>query len=286
MLYDVNGNLVNTVYNSNGQQIYQAYDVDGNAVIMSGTTLRVMSYNVGQWYIGTNTNVPTDKYSEYYAMQREIVSKYNLDVMAVQEYYDPFSSGHSTESVIGEFFTDQKHNTNSTYRAKATYTNGYEQSNYSEVYFADGNRSYIKSSIEVDGKTIWLLNAHLETSGQEATKVAESTELLEAVSNLEYFIIMGDFNTVCRSVSDPEYTTIMKQFIDAGYHSANCSAQHGFIDTWTSGTTASGTWYPCDQIITSANIAITSVIADQTKVTDDLGDVIDHIPIVATLIVL
>ena len=107
------------------------------------------------------------------------------------------------------------------------------------------------------------------------------------VQNEPYFIITGDFNTVCKSVNDTEYTTIMKQFIDAGYHSANCSAQHGFLDTWTAGSTASGTWYPCDHIITSANISMNTVIVDTTKidVAEQTGQAIDHLPIVAYLTV-
>ena len=285
-VYDKLGNKLNEVFDIDGLELSHAYDIDGNEVLnktpTAPTDLTVMTYNIGQWYTGNNANVPTANYEQYYNLQRSIIFAYNPDIASFQEYYDPFSSGHTVDDVIGEYFTDHKNNATSGYKAKAIYSNGYELSDYSETNFAVGNsRSYIKTSIQCEGRTIWLINAHLETSTYESAKVAESTELLNAVANLEYFIIMADFNTVCKSVNDEEYTTIMKQFIDAGYHSANCSEQHGFIDTWTSGSSASGTWYPCDQIITSANIDINNVVADQTKVTDDIANAIDHIPLIA-----
>ena len=283
MIYDIDGAQLPAAYEYAGTELEEAYDIDKNIVYTKSTPLVVMSYNVGQWYIGNTSNVPTSKYSDYYTLQRSIISAYNPDVVGFQEYYDPFSSGHSVSSVIGEYFTAHKNNATSGYLAKAVYTNGYNISNYSYVNFVTGTRGYIKCSITVAGKTIWIINAHVETSSREAEKVAQSREVFEAVASLEYFIILADLNTVCKSVNDEEYTTIMKQFIDAGYHSANCSSQHGFIDTWTDSTTASGTWYACDHIITSANIDITDVTVDLQKTTSGFGDVIDHIPIIARL---
>lgn len=284
-IYDGTGTQLNACYDGEGNALQYAYDGEGNLIFTSRETdLKVMTYNIGQWYIGDGSNVPTAKYSDYYALQRGMLASDDADIVGFQEYYDPFSSGHTVESVIGEYFTNHVNNAVSGYSAKAIYSNGYALSNYEEVPFVNGaGRNYIKASIVVNGKTVWIINAHLDTSNNESAKVAQAQELFDAVENLEYFIILADFNTVCKSTSDEEYTTIMKQFIDAGYHSANCSAQHGFIDTWTDGTTSSGTWYPCDQIITSANIDMLSVYTDRTKVTDNLGDVIDHIPLIAEL---
>jgi len=289
MIYDINGNQLNVCYDKNGNRLNIAYDKDGNVVYRAGdsTQLTVMSYNVGQWYCGTGSNVPTDYYQTFYELQRAIMAEHNPDVASFQEYYEPFSEGHTVDDVIGDYFTYHVNNSDGAYNSKAIYTNGYAIDNYLKVSFGDGSgRSYLRSTITVDGKQIWLLNAHLSTSSAESQKVAQASTLLNVVSSLPYFILMGDFNTVCKSVNDEEYTTIMKQFIDAGYHSANCSEQHGFIDTWTSGNNASGTWYPCDQIITSSNIDIVSVIADTTKLDMIAGRfTIDHIPIVADLII-
>lgn len=284
MIYEVDGTPRGTAWDASGRQLTAAYDIEGNQVLADPVDMVVMTYNVGQWYIGNGSNIPTAKYAEYYALQREILAKYDADVVGFQEYYDPFSSGHTVESVIGEYFTAHVNNAISGYSAKAIYTKGYAIGDYQAISFITGSsQNYIKGSITVGGRTVWLLNAHLATSSQEANKVAQAAELCAAVSALDYFIIFADFNTVCKSVNDTEYTTIMKQFIDAGYHSANCSEQHGFIDTWTGGTSLADTWYPCDQIITSANISINSVVADQTKVEDLIDETIDHVPLVAEI---
>lgn len=283
MVYTKNGVGISTIYNRSGQRLTQAYDIDENELL--NNTIRVMTYNIGQWYIGNGSNVPSADYTTFYNLQRLILSTYAPDVVGFQEYYEPFSSGHTVESVIGDFFTNHANSGTSGYPAKATYTKGFPISDYTKTDFtASSSECYTKGKISVGGKEIWILNAHLATSSNEANKVAESTELLNVVSGLQYFVILADFNTVCKSVSDTEYITIMKQFIDAGYHSANCSQQHGFIDTWTGSNTAGGTWYPCDQIITSANINIETVIAGTIKISVLSGQfVIDHIPLVADL---
>lgn len=286
-VYDANGNQLTAVFGADGRRLSRAYGADGNVIYSNEpANLIVMTYNVGQWYIGNGSNVPSAKYEQYYQLQRQIMSANNPVIAGVQEYFDPFSTGHSVEAVIGDYFTNHVNNEISGDSAKAIYTNGYALSNYEQISFVNGTgRNYIKASIDVNGKTVWVINAHLDISTNESAKVAQARELFEAVSNLEYFIIMADFNTVCKSVNDEEYTTIMRQFIDAGYNSANCSAQHGFIDTWTESTNANGTWYPCDQIITSANIDILNVYADQTKVTDNIDEMIDHLPLIAELTV-
>lgn len=140
-----------------------------------------------------------------------------------------------------------------------------------------------RCTITVEGIGITVFNTHLATSSQESTKVAQSVLICNMLSSYNRFILCGDFNTVCKSVNDEEYTTIMKQFVDAGYHVANCSNQHGFTDTWTEGSTADGTWYPCDHVITSKNILIDDVYIDTTKLTDGLSETIDHVPFIAEL---
>lgn len=284
MIYDADGTPRSTAWDASGGLLASAYDMEGNQLLAEPVDMVVMTYNVGQWYIGDGGNIPSAKYADYYALQRGIISKYDPDIVAFQEYYDPFSSGHTVESVIGEYFSNHVNNATSGYSAKAIYTKDLAIGNYQAVSFQTGSsQNYIKGSITVGGRTVWLLDAHLATSSQESNKVAQAAELFAAVSVLDYFIIFADFNTVCKSVSDTEYTTIMKQFIDAGFHSANCSEQHGFIDSWTGGKSLLDTWYPCDHIITSANISINRVVADQTKVEDLIDETIDHIPLVAEI---
>ena len=284
MIYKVDGTPRGSAWDASGQLLGVAYDIDENQVLADPVDMVVMTYNVGQWYIGSGSNVPSEKYAGYSTLQQSIISEYSPDIVGFQEYYDPFSSGYTVESVIGDYFTAHVNNATTGYSAKAIYTNGYAIGNYQAISFITGSsQCYIKGSITVGGRTVWLINAHLATSSQETNKVAQAAELCAAVSTLDYFIIFADFNTICKSVNDTEYTTIMKQFIDAGFNSANCSEQHGFIDTWTGGTTITDTWYPCDQIITSANISINSVVADHTKVEDLIDETIDHVPLVAQI---
>ena len=281
MIYDINGNQIGTVYDVNGNTLTQAYDINGNPLIEQGegTTLTVMTYNIGQWYTGIGSNVPTDKYDSYSSLQKQIFSAVNPDIACLQEYYDPFSSGHTVESVMGDYY-DYINHSGSGYAQKATMTKGYPMSGYATTTMT-GGQSYTECTIEVDGKTVYIINAHLATSSQEANKVAQAQTLCNHLKTLNSFILFGDFNTVCKSVEDTEYTTIMKQFVDAGFNVANCSAQFGFKDTWTGGSTASGTWYPCDHIITSADISMANVRVNTIKLTDGLSDTIDHIPLIA-----
>lgn len=284
MIYDKDGSQLVSAYDVNGDALAQAYDIDGNELIEPptppiGTNLTVCSYNIGQWYNGSGANVPSAKYETYYTLQRATLSAIGADIIAFQEYWEPFSSGHAVADVIGEFFTSSyRYTGGGTYVKKAIYANGYTVSNGTYTTFTAGTEGYQKATVEVDGKQIWIINAHLATSSNESRKVAEAQQLAGIVSNMERFIIFGDFNTVCKSVNDTEYTTIMKQFVDAGYNVANCSGQFGFKDTWFG---ADSSQYPCDHIITSANIHINSVAVNNQKFLTPTGDTIDHIPLIA-----
>lgn len=275
MIYDVQGNEISSAYAIDGGALSQAYDVQGNELI--DDSFVVMSYNV-QWMSGINSDM---------TMQASILNAYHPDVIGFQEFQKAVSSQMPSwvNTLVPEYQTLMGN-----YGNKNALSSKYAMTNFTTVPFAtqtmDG-QSYSTATITVDGKSIFLLNAHLTTSDYEETKVEQAGEVFDALQGHEYFILMGDFNTVCKTVNDTEYTTIMKQFVDAGYNVANCSPQHGFTDTWTSGSTAIGTWYPCDHIITSANISINNVIVDTTKidVVAQTGQSIDHLPIVAYLTV-
>ena len=273
MIYDVHGNEISSVYTLDGGALTQAYDVQGNELI--DDSLVVMSYNV-QWMTGINSDM---------TMQASILNAYHPDVIGFQEFQKAVSS--QMPSWVNTLLPDYQ-TLMGNYGNKNGISSKYTMSNFATVPFTtqtmDG-QSYSTATITVDGKSIFLVNAHLTTSDYEATKVEQAEEVFDALQGHEYFILMGDFNTVCKSVNDTEYTTIMKQFADAGYNCANCTAQFGFKDTWTSGSTAGGTWYPCDHIITSSNITIDTVVVDTSKITvaTQTGQSIDHLPIIATL---
>ena len=268
-IYDYSGNLLSSVYNKDGQRITVAYDVEGNR--LSSSNFVVMSYNI-QHFTGLNANE---------TMQAEIFDRYSADFIGFQEFqmYNQWTVPAAATRLLGD---DYPYLEMFLYGNKNAFASKYEITDMETIPHTtqtmDG-QSYSTGIIEVDGKEIFMVVSHVTTSDYEATKVEQVGEIFEAVQGHERFIIMADFNTVCKSTSDTEYTTIMKQFVDAGYNIANCSEQHGFINTWTDGYTTSATWYPCDNIITSANISIDGVVVDTQKIT------IDHIPMIAYLTV-
>jgi len=270
-IYDYTGAEQYNAYSKNGTALAQAYDINGNALL---SDLVVMSYNV-QWFSGINSNQ---------SMQEAILNTYNADIIGLQELGASMPSLGDT-LLSGYPYIQLGSQTNKTGFASKLALSNVSSANFTNQ--ASETRGYQKAYFIAKGKTICWINTHLETSTYETVKVAQAQEIFNLVQNEEYFIITGDFNTVCKSVNDTEYTTIMKQFIDAGYHSANCSSQHGFLNTWTADSTVSGTWYPCDHIITSANIDIDTVTVDTTKITvaEQTGQSIDHLPIVAYLII-
>ena len=272
-IYDINGDSLSSVYGMSGSQIGQAYDIDGNPLMSEPAELVVMTYNI-QWCTGINANE---------TMQASILSEYNADIIGLQEVRTGSGAIPEPMKTLLENSYDYIYQGNQ--NNKTAFASKLALSDVYAHLFDTGTRGYQRAYFAIGNKNICWINTHLETSTKEEEKVAQAAEVYALVQNEPYFIITGDFNTVCLSVDDTEYTTIMKQFVDAGYNTANCSEQHGFIGTYTSGHTAGGTWYPNDMIITSANISIDSVVADQTKiaVAEQTSQAIDHIPLVAYL---
>lgn len=276
MIYNVNGAQLNTAYDVDGEELEQAYDIGGNPLMEQPVSqgLVVMTYNV-QWFSGLNADQQ---------MQQTIIDTYKADIIGLQEL-------HSAMPEVGTaVLSDYPYITLGAMSNKTGMASKIQLNNISAANFvnqASETRGYQKAYFTYNGKTICWVNTHLETSTFETVKVAQAAEVFALVQNETYFIITGDFNTTCKSTADTEYTTIMKQFLDAGYNSANCSEQHGFIDTWTSGSTAGGVWYPTDHVITSANIDIETVVADTLKIdiAAQTGQSIDHIPLIALLTV-
>lgn len=271
-VYDLNGNEIYSVYDVNGNALTQAYDIDANPLLdLDPVNLTIMTYNV-QWFSGLNANE---------TMQNEIISTYDADIIGLQElgtntmpdvgtrvlsdYPYIYMGGQPNRSGIASK-VQLRSVSSSTFVNQGGETRGYQR-----CYFSAG------------GRTVCWINTHLATSSNESAKVAQAGEVFDMVQNEEYFIITGDFNTGGGYTTDaPEYTTIMKQFIDAGYHSANYSNQHGFYKTWINGKTAESSGAATDQIITSANITINNVILDTIKISyADGTQTIDHIPFVA-----
>ena len=272
-IYNVSGNNINIIYDISKNLLTKAYDQNGIQIFPSidpsDYNFKVMSFNNQAWTGGNAW--------EYTG---PIIADYDVDIIGMQE-----SRVSANLSNLGYVYSAIGSQSNDNVVVSKYTLSSITEKKYDENRTDTAGRSYQKMYFTFNGKTVALFNTHLETSGYEAYKVAQAHELFEAVQNEDYFIITGDFNTVCKSVNDTEYTTIMRQFVDAGYNVANCSPQWGFKDTWTDGKTVSGTWYPCDHVMTSANIQISNVVVDTTKIAiceaNDL--VIDHLPIIAYL---
>lgn len=277
--FDVYGNRVGGGVSISGDMVETGFDITGETIIV-GESLVVMSYNV-QWWTGMNANEE---------IVSSIFNKYNPDIAGFQEYVTTKSLNDIS---IGTYLQNrwpylELADTTTPNNTKAVCSH-LELTDATTVYFPvySMSRSYQKMYVEYGGKKIALFHTHLDYDYQGSPttpKCQQAKELFDAVSNEEYFILFGDLNTCCKSTADADYINMIKQFVDAGYHCANCSEQFGFFDTWTDGTTLTdGAWEQTDNIITSSNILMNKVVVDTTKLEANTGMTIDHFPIVAYL---
>lgn len=281
MIFDFGGTSLYTAYNKNADQLIAAYDINGQSVYTADPSqiLKVATYNVGGWYIGSGTNVPTSLKFDYIALQKAILSAVDADIVCFQEYWNSFcADGTTADSVIGEYFTQQeKTNANTTWNGHVIASKSLSLSDYESIQFEhyySAAPSYEKCYITVGGKRICIFNTHLSTAAG-GQKEPQSQEMLEAVQDEPYFVLLGDFNT---EASD--YSSIVEKFVTAGYNSANLNGGNEWLATFY---TSAGVGKPTDQIITSANIEIVDVYVNDLKLTDSISDKIDHIPLIAEL---
>lgn len=284
-VYNKNGEPLATIYGKDGTPLNVAYDKNGN-VIYTASTFKVMSYNVGQWYIGNGYAVPTDKKSEYHTLQANTLANNPVDVLLIQEYLNEWCvDGSLASEFISPYFDYQNTTTPQGYIGHSTCTK-VPQSNYTSHPFTSHGANYPSfesCEIVVDGKTITLINTHLDYSS--AYQPSEIADLVNFVENLDYFIICGDFNCGAEAVGDSQYNVCIKPFVDKGYHASNCNGDN-WINTYYATADPEGTRYKTDNIITSANISIVNVYAYTEKLTDGIADKIDHIPLIAELSIL
>lgn len=289
MIYDINGNLLDSAYDIDSERLRYAYDKSGTVIYEDGgiVPVKVMTYNVGQWYIGDGSVVPAAKESEYRNLIDTMLSQNDPDILIMCEYDTTFSdSGTTAEAVLSEFFP---------------YINAHEYggknglgvaskfpiSNYERHMFTNSGstwHSYDSFTVTVGSMPITVIATHL-TYATESYRLAENEQLLSYVAGLDSFILAGDFNTThCDSESTSDFTNMIKPYIDAGYNVANCNNTHGFHITFRNTHDDSGYVGRLDNIITSSDLPIESVYVDNTKVTDTiLDEPLDHLPLIAVL---
>ena len=282
-LYDARGNQLLEVYDKNGNPLSEVYDKNGNVIWTSApTTLKVATYNVGDWGWGAGT-ISAEYKDSYLALQNTIFSNIDADVCGMQEWSTVFCSDGTLSSIVTDNYFDY------------LYGNGYwavgskiefdycETCSYYDVSVGGDYAKYNKVYFYVRGKRICLLNVHFAYEDQSIQE-AQHNEILNVANNEDYVIICGDFNTAIHTLEDEDYINCIKPFIDAGYSDANCG-DFGILSTYYNASTP-GTYRPAtDHIIVSPNITITNAYVDTTKLTDGLDQKIDLIPLVAELLI-
>ena len=239
-------------------------------------SLTVMTYNV-QYFSGLNADE---------TMQADILDEYEASVIGLQELRYEYKREVETDVFDPRYWNMR---VGYEFLPNGIATN-YGLSNVEHHLFTNQysteDKGYETAEMKFKGKTVFLVCTHLTTEAHNTEKYAQMGELLNLVSTKESFIIMGDFNTIGTNTSHEDYTSGIKMFVDAGYNVANCSDQHGFIGTFSDGTTSSSTFYPIDNIITSADFTMTNVRRDTIKIAkadEDGTKVIDHVALICDL---
>ena len=121
-------------------------------------------------------------------------------------------------------------------------------------------RSYTKGYVFLNGRKVCIICTHFSSTLEIAALNAQ--EMLEVVANENYFILCGDFNcNVFNKKSEVLYKNILGVFADAGYKLCNGGEKGDFLTLGDTELDSGG-----DIIVTSSNIVIKSVLADQQKV--------------------
>lgn len=285
-VYDAAGNRLLSVYDAQGNRLTRAYDAEGNVIYtIEPIALKVMTYNVGGWYIGSGTNVPTSKDALYYDLQKTILQNQNADILCLEEYWNQFSPDRTALSLLEQYYPYiHAEGGDTTYTGRCICSK-YPITNYTvNVYAQDtAGRYYDKATINVDGVPIDVIVTHLHPSDQ-AEKIRTAKILFDYTETLAYrWIVCGDFNSTLMDPFSETNAAIYNQFLNAGDHLANAGA-FGILPTACNSDNWAADSFAIDQIITSPDNTIDAVWTDLTKVNDDINDgKIDHVPLIAEI---
>ena len=280
-IYDANGNQLYHAYDADGNELNYAYDAEGNVIYRKeAITLKVMQYNVGQWYTGDGDNVPANKDAEYYALHNGMIQNADADILFINEYWNNISKLPRTALSMLEQYYPYIHAEDgaSGYYGRAICSK-YPLSNWTHhTYTNESTRYYDSAEITVNGVPITLVITHLSTD--QAKRMVQIPELITYLNSLDRFIAGGDYNTgVKPNIDDQRYETNVVPFIEAGFNMANFMV-NGQLVTCIDGD---GQDYCIDNIVASSNITFTDAYVDTTKTTDQINDKVDHMPLIAEI---
>lgn len=291
MIYDKSGTQVSDAFDVNGNDLQTAYDINDNTVFQKSlTTIKAMTYNVGQWYIGNGSVVPSADDEKYYTLQNGIIQRADADILFINEYRDQFSgTGRTALSLLSQYFPYiETRNGTSGYMGRAICSK-YPLYNYTVHNFTSGNTGYYydTAETEIDEKSVTLVVIHLMVNPEE-NRYVQAQELCNYLNTLNTFICAGDYNTGISpdygsdNTESTAYAHYVKLFTDKGFHTANFG-KNGFLVTCNDGVDGTGIDWDIDNIITSSNIEIDSAYVDTTKLTDGISAKTDHMPLIAEL---
>ena len=284
MVYDYVGDSVGVINDIYEEMPEFAYDINKNIVYKKGLPFTIMTYNVGSWY-GYGQSVPSQYASSYYEMHDTIFKKHKPDFVGIQEYNSVIGS-YSAESLIRQtcphFYGVDKISG----CAGRAFASKYQISSISDNLFShqDGGepRYYLKGYMVVNGKRICIISAHTSYNG--TYPYVQCNELLDVIESEEYFIVVGDMNWIVDEIGNTNYNLLTKVWEDKGYYSAS-GKQFGIKKTFYS---QSQGWHGIDQIFTSPNRRIESVLVDDTKTNEYASLIgtsrIDHCALIANVL--
>lgn len=286
MIYGVDGSPLAAAYSLNSA-IDTAYDISGEVVYSREQSIKVCSYNVGGWYIGSGTNVPAASDAAYYALQNGMISEIGADILCIQEFWTQFSqSGRTAASLLSQYYPYIHTEGGTTQYMGRAICSKYPIVSYTPHTFTGETRYYDCAEINVNGVTVYVFVTHLHPSNQ-ATKIAEATELCNFIKTQGYdnYIVCGDFNSTLYDPFSETNAAIYNQFINEGCALANDGA-FGILPTACNSADWANDKFAIDNIICSSGFTIESVATDLTKTTNAtvLADgKIDHVPFYAVI---
>lgn len=284
-----------TPYHDYHQNIFNFNDLDDrlktvevgdNSMYYTGPldTVAVMTYNVGEWYDGTRTEMPANMYQTFYDLQNEMMSKNFPSVFLAQEYYyQMYPGATNARTMFLEPHFKYIHTDSDTLLTlgKALGTNlplvSTEMVNFTNP--SGVAQKWQKAYIYINGKKVCIANVHLSQVSQTDI-LDEVDEIVAAIATEPYFIVAGDFNTRFNG-NDQIGAQVLSKFAAIGATPCNAGA-FGTFYTYR-GSEAIGTSNEAnDNIFVSSGITIKNVYMDDTKIQANLP-IQDHVPLIAYL---
>ena len=287
-IYNKDGIQLLSAYDVDGNELINAYDVEGNLIFHKDAGLiKVCSYNVGGWYIGSGTNVPANKDEAYYTLQNGMIDDIDADILCLEEYWATFSqSGRTAESLLSQYYPYIQTAGGTTQYTGRAICSKYPIINYTQHTFSGETRYYDCAEINISGETVYVFVTHLHPS-DPTTRIAEAVELYNFIQTQGYekYIVCGDFNSNLFDPMTEVNIAIYKQFLDIGCTIAN-DGNFGILNTACNSADWASDAFAIDNIIASDSFTFESVGTDLAKITNStvLADgKIDHVPLYAVI---